>query len=124
MARILVQVVVNAIALYVAASIVPGADMSRDILTVLVIALIFGGLNALVRPILSAITCPAYVLTLGLFTFVMNVFILWLLEWISDRFLGAGAVTFGDFWTTLLVGIIVSIVSFGLNLLLGGNRDR
>ncbi|MGL4647813.1 MAG: phage holin family protein [Caldilineaceae bacterium] len=124
MARILVQVVVNAIALYVAAGIVDGAEMSTDLVTVLIVGLIFGGLNTLVRPILSLLTCPFYVLTLGLFTFVMNVFILWMLEWISDRFLGASAVNFGDFWSTLMVGIIVSIVSFALNMLLGGNRER
>jgi len=122
--RFVVQVLVNPIALYVAAGIVPGAEISRDLVTVLAIALIFGGLNALVRPILRVLTCPAYILTLGLFTFVMNVLILWILEWLSNQIFTEFAISFSDFFSTLLVGIIVSLVSFALNLFLGGNPRK
>lgn len=124
MARFLVQVVINAIALYVAASVVTGAEITSDLINVLIIALIFGGLNALVRPVLSILTCPAYILTLGLFTFVMNVIILNILEWISSSLLSSAAITFAGFWPAFWVGVIVSIVSFGLNLILGDNRNR
>ncbi len=124
MARFLVQVVINAIALYVAASVIPGAEITPDLINVLIIAVIFGGLNALVRPILSILTCPAYILTLGLFTFVMNVIILNILEWISSSLFSSAAITFDGFWPAFWVGVLVSIVSFGLNLLLGDNRNR
>lgn len=124
MARFLVQVVINAIALYVAASVVTGAEITSDLINVLIVALIFGGLNALVRPVLSIITCPAYILTLGLFTFVMNVIILNILEWLSTIILGSAAITFDGFWPALWTGILVSIVSFILNLVLGENRNN
>jgi putative membrane protein len=124
MVRFLIQVVINAIALWVAVQIVGGATISSEPMTVLLVALIFGALNSLVRPILSFFTCPFYVLTLGLFTFVMNVFILWLLEWIAVRVIDPNAVGFGDFWNTLLVGLIVSAVSFGLSLLFGTRDNR
>jgi hypothetical protein len=54
----------------------------------------------------------------------MNVFILWLLEWIAVRVIDPNAVGFGDFWNTLLVGLIVSAVSFGLSLLFGTRDNR
>jgi putative membrane protein len=120
--RFLVQVVINAIALYVAAVIVPGAEITGEIGYVLLLGLILGVLNALVRPILSFFTCPFYVLTLGLFTFIMNVMILWLVRWIADNTVGTGLITFDGFWSMLWVGVVVSIVSFVFNMFFG-KRD-
>ena len=116
--RFLIQVIINAIALYVSASFAPGAIPPGNVWDLLVVAVVFGLLNAIVRPILNILTCPAYILTLGLFTFVMNVFILWILQRIT------GLIVWGDFWQTLVAGFIVSIVSFFLNLLLFGRNDR
>lgn len=116
MARILVSIVVNAIALWVAASVV-GAVFPNDLVGLLIVAVVFGALNSLVRPILNIVTCPAYILTLGLFTFVMNVIILWLTERLT------GLVEWGGFWPMLWAGIIISLVSFVLNLFLGGEKD-
>lgn len=116
--RFIIQIVINAIALYVSASFAPGAVAPANAWDLLIAALVFGLLNAIVRPILSILTCPAYILTLGLFTFVMNVFILWILQRIT------GAIVWGDFWQTMVAGLIVSIVSWMLNLLLFGNNER
>jgi len=116
--RFLIQIVINAIALYVSASFAPGAIAPTNAWDLLVVALVYGLLNAIVRPILNVLTCPAYILTLGLFTFVMNVFILWMLQRIT------GAIVWGDFWQTMVAGLIVSIVSWLLNLFLYGKNDR
>lgn len=118
MMRFLVQIVINAIALYVSASLAPGADAPSNAWDLLVVALVYGLLNTLLRPILNILTCPAYILTLGLFTFVMNVFILWILQRLT------GLIVWGDFWQTLVAGLIVSLVSWFLNLLLFSGKDR
>jgi len=120
--RILIKVVINALALYIAAAIMD-FPLSTNVGELLLLGLIFGGLNAIVRPVLSFFTCPFYILTLGLFTFVMNVFILWILEWVVE-FLGRDSVAFGGFWNTLAVGIIVSLVSLVLSLLFGLHEDE
>jgi putative membrane protein len=121
MVRMIIQIAINAIALWVAAWIAPGATITDSVFWLLVLGLIFGVLNSLVRPILAFFTCPFYILTLGLFTFVMNVFILWLTEWVSQVF-GTGLVNWGDFWSTMLAGIIVTVVSMLLNLFMGGGE--
>lgn len=118
MARFLVQIVINAIALYVAILWAPGASGPSDIGGLLWVALVFGLLNAIVRPVLKLLTCPFYILTLGLFTLVMNVFILWILQRITDM------IFWGNFWQTMVAGLMISIVSWGLNLLLFGNEGN
>jgi putative membrane protein len=130
MLRFFLRVVINAVALWVAGRLV-GATIPVDSLNapladfgeLVVIALIFGFLNALVRPILSVVTCPAYVLTLGLFTFVMNMIILWLLEQTGTFILGMGVIEWGGWFNMFIAGIIVSLVSFALNLAFG-TRER
>lgn len=117
MIRIIVQVLINAISLWVAGAIV-GAQMPDDVGRLLIISIVFGLLNAFVRPILNILTCPAYVLTLGLFTFVMNVIILWFTEKIT------GMIEWGGFWNMLFAGIIVSVVSLLLNMFLGNDRAK
>ncbi len=126
MIRFFVRVLINAVALWIAGQVV-GATIPVDSLNapmaevadLVVIALIFGFLNALVRPILDVVTCPAYVLTLGLFTFVMNMIILWILQQTGTALLGAGVIDWGGWWQMFIAGIIVSLVSFALNLALG-----
>ena len=126
MIRFFVRMLINAVALWIAGQVV-GATIPVDSLNapmaevadLVVIALIFGFLNALVRPILDVVTCPAYVLTLGLFTFIMNMIILWILQMTGTALLGAGVIDWGGWWQMFIAGIIVSLVSFALNLALG-----
>ena len=126
MIRFFVRVLINAVALWIAGQVV-GATIPVDglnapmaeVADLVVIALIFGFLNALVRPILDVVTCPAYVLTLGLFTFIMNMIILWILQMTGTALLGAGVIDWGGWWQMFIAGIIVSLVSFALNLALG-----
>lgn len=129
--RFILRVLINAVALWVAARLVREANLpAEDLLNapaaelwqLLGIALIFGVLNAAVRPILDFLTCPAYVLTLGLFTFVMNMFILYLLEVIANWLFGETVVVWGSWWNMFVAGIIVTLVSFALNMLLGDRK--
>lgn len=129
MLRFIIRVLINAAALWIAGRLVgatipaaqPGGGLA-ELGNLIVIALIFGFLNALVRPILNIITCPAYVLTLGLFTFIMNMVILWILQEAGNFVLGEGALNWGGWFNMFIAGIIVSLVSFGLNMVLGTQR--
>ena len=70
--RFLIRVLINAAALWVASAFVPGIQHEGGWITLLLVAVVFGVLNAIVRPILKLLTCPLLILTLGLFTLVLN----------------------------------------------------
>lgn len=114
--RFLLRWLINAAALWVAVRIVPGVTYEGDWAYLLLVALVFGLLNALLRPLLTVLTCPLLVLTLGLFTFVINAVILLLTSAIS-RSLGVGFHVDG-FWAAFLGALVVSIVSVLLSLFL------
>lgn len=137
MGRFVVQVVINAFALWVASWVLPGmaiaptsivgggaggsgdsANTINTILAYLFIGLVFGVVNALVKPIVKLLSLPVTVLTLGLFTIVVNAAMLWLTAWASsytpihlsiDHF----------FWTAIFAALIISIVS-----MVAGNLTR
>lgn len=117
MLRLLLRLVVNAIALWVAIEIVPGLTYtSESYVSLLIIAFIFGLVNALVRPILVLLTCPLIVLTLGLFVLIVNGVLLSITVWLSGVFdLGLAS---DSFLSTLLGAVIVSVVSGVINLLI------
>lgn len=122
MLRLLVRWAVNAIALWVAIEIVPGLEYrGESYSSLLIIALIFGLVNALVRPILVLLTCPLIVLTLGLFILIINAVMLSLTVWLSDLF-GLGLVS-ESFVATLLGALVISIVSGLINLLIREERE-
>jgi putative membrane protein len=107
--------VINAAALWVAAAVVPGFDVTSDVGSFVVVALIFGLVNAFIRPIVAVLSCPFYVVTLGLFTFVVNAFMLWL----TAQFAPGESMAVSGFGPALLAGIVISIVSFVLSMVLG-----
>ena len=112
--KFVLRLLVNAAALWIATKIVPGVTHQGDVLTLLAVALVFGLLNALVRPVLTLLTCPLMVLTLGLFTFVINAVILWLTSLLSAS-LGLGFHVSG-LWAAFLGALVVSIVSVILSI--------
>jgi putative membrane protein len=114
--RFLLRLLINAVALWVATRIVPGVTFAGETGYLVVVALVFGLLNALVRPILTLLTCPLLILTLGLFTFVINAVILLLTSALSGT-LGIGFHVSG-FWAAFLGALVVSIVSILLSLLI------
>jgi len=126
LSRILVSLIINGVALAAAAYMLPGIDIVGEPVwgTLAAMALIFGVVNALIRPLLKLLTCPLIILTLGLFILVINGLMLWVASWIGGRF-GVGFRVAG-FWSALLGALVVSVVSFFLTLLLrdNGRRER
>jgi putative membrane protein len=116
MIKFFVRWAINAIALYVAVLVVPGIELRGDWTGILWLALISGLLNALVRPLLKFLTCPLIILTLGLFTVVINTLMLILTSQIGQA-LGIG-LTVDGFWQALLGSLVMSIVSVILSIFL------
>lgn len=112
--RFVVRLLINAAALWVATRLVPGITATSDPLTFLSVALVFGLLNALVAPLLKVLTCPLMILTLGLFTFVINGVILLMTSALALRF-GLGFHVAG-FWAAFWGALVVSIVSVFLSI--------
>ena len=106
---------INAVALYVAVLVVPGIDLRGSWTGILWLALIIGLLNALVRPLLKFLTCPLIILTLGLFTIVINTVMLLLTSTIAQSF-GIG-LTVDGFWTAVLGSLVISIVSIVMSVI-------
>ncbi len=115
----LIRIFVNACALAVAAWLFKGiritGNSDRDqVITLLVIALIFGIVNEFVRPIVAFLSLPLYLITLGLMFFVVNALMLLLTSWIADQ-LDIGFHVRG-FWTAVWGSIVISIVSWIVGL--------
>ena len=119
-----VQLLINAAALYVAVFLVPNLDFDfapeGAWLKFLLVAFIFGLVNTFVRPILRIFTLPITLMTLGLFLIVINALMLLLTGAISQE-LSLG-LTVADFFAALLGAIVVSIVGFALAMLIGTSR--
>jgi putative membrane protein len=122
MNKFLLRLLINAVALYAAVSLVDGIQAVPDVnwVSYLGLGLIFGLLNALVRPLLKFLTCPLIILTLGLFTLIINTVLFWLTGVIGQNF-GIGF-TVAGFWPAFLGGLIVSIVSVVLTTVLKDDR--
>ena len=120
----IVQLVINAGALYVAVLLVPNLDFAFEPddawLKFLIVAFIFGLVNTFVRPVLRILTFPITMMTLGLFLVVINALMLLLTDAISDE-LRLG-LTVGDFLAALLGAIVIALVGFVLSLLIGTTR--
>jgi putative membrane protein len=116
MNRFIIRWAINAVALYAALRLVPGIQaQSMEWGAILGLALIFGLVNALISPILKLLTCPLIVLTLGLFTLVINTLIFYLVGQIGSWF-GIGFEVAG-FGAAFLGGLVTSVVSIILTLL-------
>jgi putative membrane protein len=114
MTKFIIRWAINAVGLYAAVWIVPGIEYLGDWTGILWLALIIGLLNALVRPLLKFLTCPLIVLTLGLFTIVINTVMLLLTRTIGQSF-GIGLSVDG-FWSALLGSLVMSAVSIVMSV--------
>ena len=118
MTKFILRLAINAIALYLAVWILPGLDLSGGVVSLLWIALIFGLVNALLGPLLKLLSCGLIILTLGLFTLVINTFLFWLTYVISQSF-GLGLIISDPVWWNAFLGaVVVSIVSFIMSMML------
>ena len=110
----LIRLLINAAALWVATRLVPGITYEGSWTLMLAVALVFGVLNASVRPVVKLLTFPLLIVTLGLFTLVINALMLWLTSGVSGV-LNLGFHVAG-FWTAFLGALVVSIVSLMLSI--------
>jgi len=118
MTKFILRLLINAIALYLAVLIVPGITLESSMGSLVWLALIFGLINALVRPLLKFLTCLLIALTLGLFTLVINTFLFWLTSIVGQAF-GIGLVISDPvLWNAFLGGLVVSIVSVIMTMIL------
>jgi len=123
MTKLLIRLLANAVGLYVAARVVPGISVGENWLVVLGVALVFGLVNALIGPLLKLLTCPLIILTLGLFTLVINGVLLLLTSGLS-RAVGL-SFTVEGFWPAFWGALVISIVSFVMTLVFHENdRDH
>ena len=117
-----IQTVINGLALWIAAWAVPGITFGDDmgtantVLTVGIVALIFGLVNALVRPIAALLSLPFIILTLGLFIFILNAAMLQLTSWLAGVFNLAFHVD-EFFWDAIWGALIITFVSLLLGFL-------
>ncbi|MEU8135305.1 phage holin family protein [Streptodolium elevatio] len=124
MKSLVIKLIVNAAAIWITAVVVDGVNITGDswgnkALTVLFVALIFGVINIVIKPIVKLFSLPLFILTLGLITFVINALMLWLTSWVSGKLDLSFHVE--GFWQALLGALVISLVSWFLNLVL--DRD-
>ncbi|MFI1223996.1 MULTISPECIES: phage holin family protein [unclassified Streptomyces] len=121
MKNFVVKTIANAGALAVAIWLIgnitlEGGSTGRKVLTLILVALIFGLVNFLVKPVVQLLTFPLFILTLGLITLVVNALMLLLTSWLANVFDLSFHVE--GFWAAVLGGLIISVVSWALNVVL------
>jgi putative membrane protein len=119
--RTLVKILIVAFSLWVATVTVEGIDVpaastATQVGTLVVVALIFGVVNAVLKPVIHVLGCAFYVLTLGLFALVVNAGLLMLTGWLAELFHLPFEVS--GFWPALWGAIIIGVVSWALSLIL------
>ncbi|MFI1394524.1 phage holin family protein [Streptomyces sp. NPDC020681] len=124
MKNFVVKTIANAAALLVAIWLLSDITLTGDSTgkkawTLVLVALVFGLVNFLVKPIVKLLTLPLFILTLGLITLVINALMLLLTSWLADQ-LDLNFQVEG-FWTAILGGLIISLVSWAMNMALPDN---
>ena len=106
----LVRLLINAVALWLATRLIDGISFDGEMIFLLVVALIFGVVNAIVKPILIFLTFPFLIVTLGLFAIVINMAVLWVTTMLTDR------IEIDGFWAYVWAALIISIVTLALRI--------
>ncbi len=127
MTGILAKVVVNAIAIWVAALVIgpvrlDGGGTARTIGSYLVVGAIFGLVNTVIKPIVKFFAFPFIILTLGLLSFVINALMLEIVDWASNS-IGINFDSGPFFWSTLGAAVIITFVSMILSVLVPDDKD-
>jgi putative membrane protein len=120
--NLIIRLIINALALWLATRLVDGISFDGQIAFLFVVALVFGAVNTIVKPILMVLTFPFLIVTLGLFLLVLNAAMLWLTGAISDA-AGLGFHV-SSFKAAFIGGLVVSVVSFVLSLMVGGDSKK
>lgn len=123
---LLVRLVLTAVALWLAAAIVPGIEVFGDstgakILSLALAAVVFTAVNAFIKPVVMLVGCALYILTLGLFALVVNALMFWLTGWVSEQFeLGLSV---DGFWAAFWGAIIVALAMWVMDLVTPRSED-
>lgn len=127
----LLRAALTGVALWIVTQLVSGIEFVGGDTTpsrigvIFVVAVVFGLVNAIIKPIVQFVSIPLYILTLGLFHVVINAFMLWLTAWITEHTTHWGLYIDDFWWTAVWAAIILSIVSWVLSLITGGlTADR
>lgn len=119
MRSIITKVAINAFAIWIATLVIPQVGVTgstgQKVLSLLIVGALFGIINTFVKPIVKLFTLPLYLLTLGLISFIVNAFMLKIVEWLSGKI----GITFDAgpfFWATVGAAIVVTFVSMILNV--------
>lgn len=124
--RFVLRVLISGVALWLAEILLSGMEITGATTTggrigiILLVALVFGLVNAIVKPIVKLISLPLYILTLGLFTLVVNALMLMLTAWITEQ--TDWGLRIDGFGTAVIGALIVSIVTFVLSLAIPESR--
>ncbi len=124
---IVIRLAISALALWVSTLLLKGITLGGDsvpkkVLTLIIVAVIFGVVNAVLRPIIKTLGCAVYVLTLGLIALVVNGLLLLLTSWIAGKLDLPFHVD--KFWPTAVLGaLIVGVISWVLHMLVPDGKD-
>lgn len=110
--NLLIKILVNGLAVFATAYILPGVHV-ENFVTAIIVGIVLGIINAFVKPLLVILTLPITIVTLGLFYFVLNALLILVVSQIVPGF------TVASFWWALLFSLVISIVSWFLNSLVG-----
>jgi putative membrane protein len=130
MGAFLLRAVLTGVALWVVTLIVPGisfvgADSRlQKVGIIFVVALVFGLVNAIIKPVVQFVAIPLYILTLGLIHVVINALMLWITSWITEHTTHWGLYIDDFWWTAIWAAIVLSIVSWLLSLVVGNAERR
>ena len=108
--KILLYIFSNSIALFIAAQVVPGFELAADFVSVLTVAAMFTALNIILRPILQFLLSPIILLTLGLAIVALNAFLLYILDFWSEKITIAGTIPL--LYATVIVGVVNMVLHF------------
>ncbi len=123
MVAFLLRAAVTGFALWIVTNVVSGIDFVGGDTTlqrigiILVVAVVFGFVNAIIKPVVQIISIPLYILTLGLFHIVINALMLWITSWITEHTTHWGLHIDHFWWTAIWAAIVLSIVSWALSLI-------
>ena len=123
---ILIRLVVNGLAIWLTTLLIDGieltatGDTAQELIVLAVVTLVFTLVNLVVRPLVKLLSLPLYILTLGLFSLVVNALMLMLTGWLT-QFTDYGLVVDG-FWNAVLGGLIIALASWLLHLLIPGEH--
>jgi len=121
MTKLLIRWGIIALAVWVTSLIIPGMDIRGGIQGILMVSLVFGLINAIIKPIVKLLTCPLALLTLGLFTFVVNTLMLMLTAFFLPQYLNLSG-SFHGFLTAFIASILISIVTAIMNPLVSDDE--